>query len=45
MAILSNKRHSNAISVVKKIYGSDLFDIVLGQKDSYDKKPSQKVHL
>ncbi len=40
LAIFSNKRHENVINVVDAAFGTGFFDVVLGQKDSYEKKPS-----
>lgn len=40
LAVLSNKRHENAVSVVEAAYGRDFFHKVVGQQDSFDKKPS-----
>lgn len=43
LAVLSNKPHSVTVSVVAKIFGSDNFDIILGQRDDYPKKPDPQV--
>ena len=40
LAILSNKPHERMIDVVNKIFGDNLFDMVLGYKDEETKKPS-----
>lgn len=40
IATLSNKRHENVVSVINKVYGEGYFDVVLGQMDSYPKKPA-----
>lgn len=39
-ATLSNKRHNNTLTVVETVFGDSLFDAVLGQMDSYPKKPA-----
>lgn len=39
LAVLSNKPHESAVSVVKKFFGEDIFDIVLGQKEGAPVKP------
>jgi phosphoglycolate phosphatase len=40
IATFSNKRHDNVLTVVDKVYGEGFFDQVLGQMDSYPKKPA-----
>lgn len=40
LAILSNKPHERTIDVVNKIFGDNLFDMVLGCKDEETKKPN-----
>lgn len=40
LAVLSNKPHERTIDVVNKIFGSSVFDMVLGYKDEKTKKPS-----
>lgn len=40
LAILSNKRHNNVLSVVEAAYGEGFFDWVQGQTDDIPKKPS-----
>ena len=40
LAILSNKPHERTLDVVKKIFGDDLFDVVLGYKNEETKKPN-----
>lgn len=44
-AILSNKKHENAVTVIDSVFGKDeqgvpFFDEVMGQMDSYPKKPN-----
>lgn len=38
-AVLSNKPHDRVIDVITKLFGTDVFNFVLGQKDSIPKKP------
>lgn len=40
LAILSNKRHNNVLSVVDAAYGEGFFNIVQGQTDEIAKKPA-----
>lgn len=40
IAILSNKNNDNAVKVVEEIFGKDFFDVILGQKDTHNRKPS-----
>lgn len=40
IAVLSNKPHDRAVDVVEAIFGSDYFDIVIGQSEHINKKPS-----
>jgi len=40
IAILSNKQNDNTVKVVEKIYGKGFFDVILGQKDTHNRKPS-----
>ena len=40
IAILSNKQNDNTVSVVEKIFGKGFFDVILGQKDTHNRKPS-----
>lgn len=40
LAILSNKPHERTLYVVEKIFGNNIFDMVLGYKDEETKKPS-----
>ena len=40
IAILSNKQNDNTVKVVEKIFGKDFFDVILGQKDTHNRKPS-----
>ena len=40
IAILSNKHHENAVKVAEKIYGKGFFNLILGQRDTHERKPS-----
>nr|WP_317357013.1 HAD family hydrolase [uncultured Tyzzerella sp.] len=40
LAILSNKPHERTLYVVEKIFGNNIFDMVLGYKNEETKKPS-----
>ncbi len=40
IAVLTNKQHENAVSVLDNIFGTDYFDLVLGQDNTHEKKPS-----
>jgi len=40
LAILSNKQNDNTVNVVEKIFGKGFFDVILGQKDTHNRKPS-----
>jgi len=40
IAILSNKQNDNTVKVVEKIYGKGFFDVILGQKNTHNRKPS-----
>ena len=40
LAILTNKRHVNAIEVVEYAYGKGFFDYILGNMDEFPKKPA-----
>lgn len=40
LAVLSNKPHERTLDVVDKIFGKDIFDIVIGYKDEQTKKPN-----
>ena len=40
IAILSNKQNDNTVKVVEKIFGKGFFDVILGQKDTHNRKPS-----
>lgn len=39
-AVLTNKQHENAVSVLNDIFGENYFDMILGQKPTHEKKPS-----
>ena len=40
IAILSNKQNDNTVKVVEKIFGKGFFDVILGQKNTHNRKPS-----
>ncbi|OYP12817.1 phosphoglycolate phosphatase [Lachnotalea glycerini] len=40
LAVLSNKPHNRAVDVVETIFGKNYFDIIIGQSDHINKKPS-----
>ncbi len=40
LAVLSNKPHKQAIEVVQKLYGTDLFDHIQGKVKEIERKPS-----
>ncbi len=40
LAVLTNKPHDRAVDVVNKIFGNDMFDMVLGYKGEQTKKPN-----
>ncbi len=40
LAVLSNKPHERTLDVVDKIFGKNIFDIVIGYKDEETKKPN-----
>ena len=39
LAVLSNKPHEQTVKVVREIFGEDIFDCVLGQKEGIKRKP------
>lgn len=39
LAVLSNKPHEQNVEVIQKIFGKDLFSVILGQKEGMRKKP------
>lgn len=43
LAVASNKTHEFTVKIIKDIFGSDLFDVVLGSKDNVAKKPSPEI--
>lgn len=45
IAVLTNKPHDRAIDVVTALFGKDYFDIILGQRDDYERKPSPQGAL
>lgn len=47
LAVLTNKRHAQAIKVITEIYGEYLFDAVLGEGGTFARKPSPEgaLHL
>ncbi len=38
-AVLSNKPHARALDVIRKLFGTEIFDHVQGQQDNIPKKP------
>ncbi|MCH5269345.1 MAG: HAD family hydrolase [Lachnospiraceae bacterium] len=40
LAVLSNKPHNRTVEVIREIFGEDCFDIVLGQTEGIQRKPS-----
>ena len=40
LGVCSNKPHEAAVKVVERMFGSQIFDAVMGQSDSVRKKPS-----
>lgn len=40
VAVLTNKQHNNAVYVLNSVFGENYFDMILGQDDSHEKKPS-----
>lgn len=40
IAIFSNKQHDNVTDILNDIFGQAYFDMVLGQRDDHEKKPS-----
>lgn len=40
ICIFSNKQHDNVTDILDKLFGEDYFDMVLGQREDHDKKPS-----
>ncbi len=45
IAVLTNKPHNRAIDVVTELFGENYFDIILGQSDDYERKPSPQGAL
>lgn len=53
LAVLSNKPHERTLDVIKAIFGEDCFEVVQGQMDGVQRKPSpegvfrilEKLHL
>ncbi len=43
--VLSNKAHINVIYIIDEIFGKDSFDIVMGQQESIERKPSPEGAL
>ena len=41
LGVCSNKPHEAAVKVVKRMFGDQVFDMVMGQSDSIRKKPAQ----
>lgn len=40
IAVLSNKPHNRAVDVVEAVFGKDYFDIIMGQSEHIERKPS-----
>ena len=40
LAVLSNKPHTAAVKAIEAIYGTDCFDIILGQQEGIARKPA-----
>lgn len=40
LAVLSNKPHNRTVEVINEIFGEECFDIVLGQREGIQRKPS-----
>lgn len=40
LAVLSNKPHERTLDVVDKIFGKDIFDMIIGYKNEQTKKPN-----
>ena len=40
LAVLSNKPHNRTVEVINEVFGGDCFDIVLGQREGIQRKPS-----
>lgn len=40
LAVLTNKKHERAITVVEYLFGKDLFELIIGQKEKYPIKPN-----
>ena len=45
LAVCSNKPHEAAVGCVEGLFGSDLFDVVLGQKPEIPRKPAPDAPL
>ena len=45
LAVCSNKAQANSVSVVETIYGSDLFDYIMGERPDHKRKPSPEGPL
>lgn len=45
LGVLSNKVHGRAVELVETLYGEGFFDYILGQKDTYKRKPSPEGAL
>lgn len=39
VAVVSNKPHARTLDVITKLFGTDTFDVVLGQREGVKKKP------
>lgn len=40
LCIFSNKHHDNVVSLLNQIFGENYFDVILGQREDYHRKPS-----
>ena len=45
IAVLTNKPHNRAIDVVTSLFGENCFDVILGQSDEFERKPSPEGAL
>jgi phosphoglycolate phosphatase len=40
LAVLTNKKHERAVTVAEHLFGKNLFDIIIGQRENYPVKPN-----
>jgi len=40
IAVLTNKPHKRAVDVVSSLFGENCFDVILGQSEEFERKPS-----